>query len=64
MTDRETGQILERVDHLTNAVEALTKEMAAMREAHAYGKGALAALLVVSGAVGAAVSLFLKMLWK
>lgn len=55
MDERETGRMLERVDQLTTAVEALTHEMKAMREAHAYGKGILAGLLLVAGAAGAGI---------
>lgn len=56
MDERETGQMIERVDQLTKAVEALTAEMKSMREAHAYGKGILAGLLLVAGTIGAGVA--------
>lgn len=64
MNERETGRILEQVDHLTQAVEALTKEMREMREQHAYGSGVLAALLFIAGSLGAAVALVVKVIWK
>ena len=64
MTDRETGQILERVDHLTHAVEALTTEMLKMRETQAYGKGVLAGLLFLAGVIGASVEPLVKVLWR
>lgn len=55
MTEREAGQLFERVDHLTTAVENLTIEMRKLHDAQTYGKGMLAGLLMVSGAVGAAL---------
>ena len=53
MTERETGQLIEQVTQLCTAITRLTERVEAMEKRMAYGRGALAALLTVSSAVGA-----------
>ncbi|OQW34878.1 MAG: hypothetical protein A4E20_01490 [Nitrospira sp. SG-bin2] len=56
MTPQQEGQLLERVERLTDAVNANTAKLQEIEQRLAYGKGFLAAMLLVAGSVGALVA--------
>lgn len=56
MTPVEEGKLIATVEHLTTAVEELTRAMTAMQARYNYWRGALAMLVLVSSGIGAMVA--------
>lgn len=58
-TDVEIAVLKVQIDNLNKAVLNLTAEVKALNEAMNKGKGAIALIVLVSGAIGGAITKFI-----
>lgn len=58
LNELELGKLIERVEHLTDAVERLSKKVEHLEDQISYGRGVAWGVFSLAGAIGAAISFF------